>query len=101
VSYIFSDGSKKTFEDIYVYRQDLGGNLSSYIVYEDTGYLASENMTTDQVIGFSDYEVYEPEMLDETENVDGIECYVFEAKDTYDQGGISGSIRTSDRPIYG
>lgn len=78
-------------EDITVCRGDFSGEFVSSIEYE-TGdkYEAIESATVDDVLGFVDYDIYDAELQDKTEDIDGTECYVYVSEDTYDQGGING-----------
>jgi hypothetical protein len=78
-------------QEISVFRGDISGSYVSGIEY-DTGerYVASESEAVSKLLGFYDYSVYNAELQDKTEKVDGIECYVYVSEDTYDQGGISG-----------
>ncbi len=78
-------------QEISVFRGDISGSYVSGIEY-DTGerYVASESEAVSKLLGFYDYSVYNAELQDKTEKVDGVECYVYVSEDTYDQGGISG-----------
>lgn len=92
-------GEKKS-EDIIVSRGDYSGNFVTSIEYESGDkYATSENRTVDEVLGFTDYDLYSAKLLDETEVVDGTECYVYVSENTYEQGGI-GSVFTPVTGIY-
>lgn len=86
--------------DISVFRGDFSGEFISGIEY-DTGerYASSESDVVTDILGFYDYDIYKAKLQDKTETIDGVECYVYVSKDTYDQGGIS-SVFTPITGIY-
>ena len=88
-------------EDIIVSRGSFSGEFLTSIEYESGDkYEGGENEgTVDTVLGFIDYDLYDAQLQDETQKVEGVECYVYVSEKTYDQGGLS-SVFTPISSIY-